>query len=329
VSSFANYTYHISFTPRVALVDKSLIGVMMTRKTDVKFQISAYLIYCEQLMRIIGLEIFYWLKNWSDDQTSCIARSKAAGFDAVEISLISGPDTPIDEIKAEAERYGMRVFCSMGLPLDKDITSPDVSMRHAGVEHLKRCVEAAARVGSPILGGLPYVPWLHFPQADDLRPYRERSAAAMREVAETADGLGITLCTEIINRFETYIFNTVDEGLTYLAIIDHPSVKLQLDTYHMNMEEDDLASAIRQAGNQIGHFHCADSNRKLPGRGHIDWSAVKSALDEVSYQGPLVVETFPNPAAETGRSVNIWRPLVQDYDAEAQQAATFLRQHVA
>jgi D-psicose/D-tagatose/L-ribulose 3-epimerase len=97
----------------------------------------------------------------------------------------------------------------------------------------------------------------------------------------------------------------------------------------MNMEEDNLAAAIREAGKHIGHFHCAANNRKLPGRGHIDWQAIKAALDEIGYQGSLVVEAFPNPNVETGRTVNTWRPLVQDYDSEARQAVEFLRQHVA
>jgi D-psicose/D-tagatose/L-ribulose 3-epimerase len=151
----------------------------------------------------------------------------------------------------------------------------------------------------------------------------------MCEVAVTASNMGIVLCIEIINRFETYIFNTVQDGLEYLAMVGHPAVKLQLDTYHMNMEEDNLPAAIRQAGSRIGHFHCADSNRKLPGRGHIDWTAIKAALDEVGYQGALVVETFPNPAAETGRTVHTWRPLVSSYDEEAKQALAFLCRQVA
>lgn len=280
-------------------------------------------------MRKIGIEIFYWLENWSDDQASCFARAKALGFDAVEISLIAGPDTPVDAMRAELDRCGLDVFCSMGLPQDKDITSPDETVRRAGIEYLKRCVDAAARIGSPILGGLPYVPWLHFPKGQDLRPYKERSAAAMREIAQAAHNAGIAICAEIINRFETYLFNTVAEGLDYLGMVGHPAVKLQLDTYHMNMEEDNLPAAIRQAGRHIGHFHCADSNRKLPGCGHIDWPAIKAALDEVGYRGALVIETFPNPAAETGRTVNTWRPLVSDYDGDAKQALALLRHQVA
>src|SRR5207247_2295344 len=85
-------------------------------------------------------------------------------------------------------------------------------------------------------------------------------------------------------------------------LINHAAVKLQLDTYHMNMEEDNLPSAIRQAGTRIGHFHCANGNRKLPGQGHVDWKGVKAALDDVDFQGTLVIETFPNPNTETAQS---------------------------
>jgi D-psicose/D-tagatose/L-ribulose 3-epimerase len=280
-------------------------------------------------MRPIGIEIFYWLQNWSDDQISCFEKAREIGFDAVEVSLMAGPDTPAADMRAASEHLGLSLFASMGLPLDKDITSADETVRRGGIEYLKRCVETASRLGSPILGGLPHVPWLHFPPDRDLRPFRERSAQAMREVAGVANDLGITICIELINRFETYICNTVAQGLDYLSMVDHPSVKLQLDTYHMNMEEDDLAAPIRAAGSKLGHFHCADSNRKLPGGGQVRWDVVKQSLDAIGYTGSIVIECFPNPDAETGRTVNTWRPLVQDYDAELARALALLQWEVA
>lgn len=281
-------------------------------------------------MRKVGIEIFYWIDNWSDDQIACFSKAKACGFDAVEISFVAGPESvDVPRLCAEAERLGLDVYCSTGLGAETDITSPDATIRQAGIDYLRLCLETTQQIGSPILGGVTYAPWLHFPDATDLRSYRERSAQALHDVAVIASDLGITLTMEILNRFETFMFNTVAEGLEFLQLVDHASVKLQLDTYHMNMEEDDLPAAIRLAGDRIGHFHCAASNRKLPGEGHINWQAIKSALDEVNYKGGLVVETFPNPDVETGRTVNTWRPLVQDYDREAKQAAAFLRQHVA
>ncbi len=279
-------------------------------------------------MRKIGIEIFYWIDKWTDDQAAYFERAKACGYEGVEISLVAGPDMDFTAMRRELDRLDLAVFASTGLSLSTDISSPDSAVRQAGIEYLKRCLEASFRVGSPILGGVTYAPWLHFPEDMDLRPFRDRSADALSQVAQIANDLGITLCMEILNRFETFMFNTVTEGLAFLQRVNHPAVKLQLDTYHMNMEEDNIATAIRLAKGQIGHFHCAASNRKLPGQGHIEWTAVKSALDDVGYNGWIVVETFPNPTVETGRTVNTWRPLVTNFDVEARQAVAFLREHV-
>lgn len=279
-------------------------------------------------MRHIGIEIFYWIDHWSDDQIAYFSKAKECGFDAVEISFVSGPETiDIPRMCKELDRLGLDVFCSTGLDPTTDISSPDAAIRKAGINYLRQCLETTQKIGSPILGGVTYAPWLYFPQDTDLQAYRDRSAAALHEVAQMAADLGLTLTLEILNRFETFMFNTVAEGLRFLEQIEHSAVKLQLDSYHMNMEEDDLAGAIRQAGEHIGHFHCAASNRRLPSQGHIDWQAIQSALKDVNYQGGIVIETFPNPNVETGRTVNTWRPLVQDYDAEARQALAFLRQH--
>lgn len=279
-------------------------------------------------MRKVAIEVFYWLDSWADDQVGTFARAAAAGFDGVEISLVSGPQFDWQRMRSELERLGLSVFASTGLSPATDITSADASVRAAGVEYLKRCLESASRVGSPILGGVTYAPWLYFPGERDLRPLRERSAAAMHAVAQTAADLGLILCVEVLNRFETFMFNTAREGLAYLDMVDAPNVKLQLDTYHMNMEEDDLGDAIRLAGNRLGHFHCAANNRRLPGPGHIQWPAVHAALDDIGYTGWLVIETFPNPAVETGRAVNTWRPLVEDADGDLRRSLEFLHENV-
>lgn len=279
-------------------------------------------------MRSVAIEVFYWLGSWADDQVSTFARAAAAGFDGVEISFVSGPEIDWRRMRGELDRFGLGVFASTGLSPATDITSADASVRAAGIEYLKRCLESASQVGSPILGGVSYAPWLYFPPERDLQPFRERSAAAMHEVAQTAADLGLTITIEVLNRYETFMFNTAREGLTYLDMVDAPNVKLQLDTYHMNMEENDLGDAIRLAGSRLGHFHCAANNRRLPGPGHIDWTAVRSALNDIDYAGWLVIETFPNPAVETGRAVNTWRTLVENPDGDLRRSLQFLRANV-
>lgn len=278
-------------------------------------------------MRTLGIGILYWAERWQQAQPPLFRRAKDAGFDAVEISLVNGADFDLNEYRRALSDTGLQPYCIMGLNAATDISSPDGAVRAAGIEYLKRALEATRKLGSPILCGLPYLQWLYFPTGDH-QPYRERCASSLRVVAQAAADNGVTICLEVINRFETFMFNTVGDALTFLQHVDHPAVKLHLDTYHMNMEEENIAQAIRSAGDQIGHFHCVASNRRLPDKGHLNWQEIRQALDDIGYDKGLGIEAFPLPNTETGRTVNTWRPLADDLDADARAAARFIRQQL-
>lgn len=278
--------------------------------------------------RPVGIEVFYWLDRWTDDQASVFGRVAEAGFGGAEISLMAGLDVDSAEIARAAAAAGISVVCSTGLSASADISSPEPSVRAAGREHLRRCLAQAAELGSPILGGVTYAPWMALPDGD-LDGYRSRSAAELHRVAEEAAAMGVVVCLEVLNRFETSMFNTVAECLAFMDLVDHPAVRVQVDTFHMNMEEDDLAEAIRLAGDRLGHVQVAANNRRAPQYGHIDWPGFRAALDDAGYAGWLVFETFPNPAVETGRSTRAWRRLADDLDSEARDAASFIRRVLA
>ena len=209
-----------------------------------------------------------------------------------------------------------------------DISSPVSDVRRAGVDHLRRCLEQAAELGSPILGGVTYATWMGFPERDH-DGYRERSAETLAEVAPYARRLGVDICLEVLNRFETFMFNTVSDCLRFIDMVGEEGVLAELDTFHMNMEEDDLADAVRRAAGRIGHVQVAANNRRAPQYGHIDWTAFRAALDEAGYGGWVVFETFPNSRAETGRATYAWRDLTDDPDGDAAQAADFIRERLA
>jgi D-psicose/D-tagatose/L-ribulose 3-epimerase len=145
------------------------------------------------------------------------------------------------------------------------------------------------------------------------------------EAVKIAEDLGVLLCMEALNRFEGYLINTAKQGIEIIEEVGSDWLKLHLDTFHLNMEADDIADEIRKAGDYLGHFHCVANNRKIPGAGHIPWNDVRQALRDVGYRGYLVAETFVNPAGEVGRGLFIWRKLADDLDASAKQAAEFLR----
>ncbi|KPL78768.1 hypothetical protein ADN00_05915 [Ornatilinea apprima] len=276
----------------------------------------------------IGIHLSYWQVSWSDDLEPLIFKAKKAGFDVAEFPLLNPLDLDYERLRNALVAEGMLASCGTGLGPTTDISSPDPKIRQAGLDHLQACFEGAEKLGSPILGGVTYAAWGMFPD-QGFRQRRDFCIQSLRLAGKMAADHGVTLCLEVLNRFEGYIINTAEQGIQLLNEIGHPNIKLHLDTFHMNIEEDNIFEAIMKAGNYLGHFHCVENNRKIPGEGHIPWLEVQKALKLIRYQGYLVTESFVNPAGEVGRGLSIWRPLADDLDQAAHRAAEFLKHEVA
>jgi D-psicose/D-tagatose/L-ribulose 3-epimerase len=280
------------------------------------------------MFRPIGIHLSYWQTLWSDDLVPLIGKAREAGFDGAEFPLLAPTELDYPRLRAALDDLGMQATCGTGCGPTTDITSPDAAVRQAGIEHLRACLEGCVALGSPGLGGVTYTAWGVFPESDHAG-YRQRCIESLREVGQIAGDLGVVLNLEVLNRFESYLINTVEQGLAVVEEVGSPHVKLHLDTFHQNIEEDDIGAAIRRAGNHIGHFHCSENNRKMPGAGHIPWSAVKAALDDVGYDKWLTIESFVAPGGEVGPALSTWRSLADDLDAEAKRGAAFVRREVA
>jgi len=103
-----------------------------------------------------------------------------------------------------------------------------------------------------------------------------------------------------------------------------------LDTFHMNIEEDDMAGAIRLAGHRLGHFHTGECNRRVPGKGRMPWREIGQALREIGYDGTCCMEPFVKMGGEVGRDIRIWHNMYDDLsenklDKDAADAVKFQR----
>ena len=66
--------------------------------------------------------------------------------------------------------------------------------------------------------------------------YWKWSADALKEVAKFAADLGITSVSNPINRYESFLIDTCDQGIKLMQMINEPNVKIHLDAYHMNKD---------------------------------------------------------------------------------------------
>lgn len=119
-----------------------------------------------------------------------------------------------------------------------------------------------------------------------------------------------TLAVEVVNRYESSLVNTAEEAVKYVDEVGSPNCKILLDTYHMNIEEDSFAGAIKLVGNRLGHFHVGESNRRPPcENGKMPWNEITNALKEIDYQGAIVMEPFIKMGGEVGRDIKVWRDI--------------------
>jgi sugar phosphate isomerase/epimerase len=119
---------------------------------------------------------------------------------------------------------------------------------------------------------------------------REVLLAALTALGEHARAEGVELYLEPLNRYEDHMVNRLEQAVDLVRAVGIPSVRVVADTYHMNIEEDDPAAAVRAALPYLGHVQASDSNRLQPGAGHLDWPAVLGALDAGGYDAFVAVE---------------------------------------
>jgi D-psicose/D-tagatose/L-ribulose 3-epimerase len=150
----------------------------------------------------------------------------------------------------------------------------------------------------------------------------------MKEVIKLAEDLDIYCNVEVINRYEQFMLNTCKEALEYVYAVDSPNIKIHLDTYHMNIEEDCFDKAIVIAGEKLGHFHVGENNRRLPGKGHLPWDEIFNGLREIKYKGNIVIEPFIQHEGDVARSIKLWRDIKKDEDLceEAKKSLKFLKE---
>lgn len=272
-------------------------------------------------MNKLGIFMNFWEKSWDADHIKYINKVADIGFDILEFqaqALLDMSKERMTELRSAAEDRGIELTYSLGLDQKYDISSTDEQIRLGGIEYLKRIVERINFMGGSIISGVSYAGWgIPEGMGDDKSAYLENSIKSMRQVLKTAEDFGVTYCVEAVNRFEGILINTAEEALNYVNEFDSKNIGVLLDTYHMNIEENNIGDAIRLVGDRLYGFHTGENNRTPPGRGHLDWDEIFSALANINYKGRIVSEPFVMTGGEVGRAIYTWRDLLPDVSEAA------------
>ncbi|MBA2521659.1 MAG: sugar phosphate isomerase/epimerase [Chloroflexia bacterium] len=171
------------------------------------------------------------------------------------------------------------------------LLDPDPAKRAMTKEQIRARIDLAGAIGAR---GVLLVPQFgRGPALPDLAPLtsgadleRALLIAQLKELVPVAAAAGIPLYLEPLNRYEAYIVNRIEQGMAIAAeVAGEGNLGVMADFFHMGIEEVDIAASVRAAAGRIVHVHVADSNRLLPGRGHLDFGPGFAALKAGGYDG--------------------------------------------
>jgi D-psicose/D-tagatose/L-ribulose 3-epimerase len=240
----------------------------------------------------LGISGFAWTSRFDERYLRLATTVKELGFDGFEIAMFDPDTLPIAKIRRSFDAVDLeRTVCAI-LPAGINPISPDQEVRNGAIQHLIRCVEATAELGARLIGGPLYAPIGYLPEH---RPTNEEwnwAIETFKKVGEALDRYQIELSIEPVNRSETFFIRTAEDAKNLCQRVGHSRIGVTIDTFHANIEEQEIPTAIELLGPYLKHIHASENDRGVLGRGHIDFREIIAALRKIEYDGYLMVEGF-------------------------------------
>jgi D-psicose/D-tagatose/L-ribulose 3-epimerase len=211
------------------------------------------------------------------------------------------------------------------IPPDFNLISRERAIRARGVEFLTKCVERTSDLGAQLICGPLYAGLGVMTGRRRSEEEWQWAIEGLRIAARRGTELGITLCIEPLNRFETYFLNTLEDTARLVHDVGEPNLRIHFDTFHANIEERHPSDSLRAIAMDLGHVHISENDRGIPGTGHNDWTGQISALIEIGYDGWLTIESFAEPEPELAAAAAIWRDLAPSGDDLALRGLQFIK----
>lgn len=219
-----------------------------------------------------------------------LPRLKGLGYDCVDLFIRSADEPGIDSVLEAIAKSHLRVSIVAAVSSYVDyglyLSSPDESVRSRMIIGMTKQIQLAAKLGAKVPIGV-------LRGEGNEENCLSYLAYSLEKLYRASEPVGVPLLIEPINRYETRMINTVREAINYIHEYDLPEFDLLVDMFHMNIEEPDIIASIIEVKERIRHVHLADSNRRVPGKGHLDWVGIMDAFREIPYHGDFAFEAIP------------------------------------
>jgi D-psicose/D-tagatose/L-ribulose 3-epimerase len=272
-----------------------------------------------------GFNLLLWTTFVTENDLHLLSLLKEIGYDGVEIPTGDGPLEHYEWLAPIIAEHGLEVTSiAMALP-DADPSSPDASIREAGLDRIKSRIECAHALGSPVLGGPLYAAHKTFSGQTPGEEEMKRAADILAAACDDAEQAGVTMCLEPLNRFEIALINTTEQARRLVDMVDHRRLQIHYDTHHAHYEENRHEAAIEIAGATLKHVHLSESHRGGLGTGLVDWPAVARGLKAIDYDAWCTVEAFSTKVDGIRQAANVHRDAFTSRESVVREALPFMR----
>lgn len=273
-------------------------------------------------MPIFGTTILSFIPGWSSEGGQyAIEKTAEYGFDMLEIILPASLDFDAKTTKKQLDKHQISGRCTLNLP--KNCHIPFYPEQATLL--IKSALDKVAEMDGDFLGGVLHSAIGTFTGNPCTKEEKIIIQQVFTEVTDYAKKQNITIAPEPINRYESYVFTAANEVLNMIELIGSNNLGLHLDTFHMNIEENNFYDPIIRAGNRLKHFHITESDRGMTGEGNVHWDDLFRALSEINYQGPLVLENFSSQITALVGPTSLWRPSKYNSEELAKGSLSFMK----
>ncbi|WEX08974.1 sugar phosphate isomerase/epimerase family protein [Chelativorans sp. AA-79] len=274
-----------------------------------------------------GVHSLVFSDRWDGESAPAICRRAAEmGYELIEVLMFDPATLNREATRRAIAESGLGLRLGMALGPAADISSDDPETARRGKETVALALEIASELGAPAVSGITYAAFNNYVAPQTERQV-EQVAEALGRLDIRAGELGVRLGVEPVNRYESYMVNTLDQAAALIGKAGGKNMFVHMDTFHMNIEESDIAAAILRNAPMLGYAHVADSHRGVLGTGNFDLDGYFRALAAIGYAGDLTFEGFSSRMLGPGLvgGVRLWREAWADSAETARLALEAMR----
>jgi D-psicose/D-tagatose/L-ribulose 3-epimerase len=256
-----------------------------------------------------GMNLLLWGSQITEEHIPILQQLKEMGYDGVELPMFDFELPRYEMLSRELGNLGLQRTAVTVCTAEENPVSPDAAIRRAGLDRLKRAVDACAAAGATHLCGPLHSALGEFTGSGRTEVEWNHAKDILSQAADHAKSCNVTLVVEYLNRFECYFLNCAEDAGRFCREVGHSNLKTMYDTFHANIEEKNITAAVKACADQLAHVHISENDRSTPGEGGVNWDESFSALKSVNYDGWLMIEAFGLALPDLAAATRIWRKM--------------------